>query len=156
MARLHPATRWIWLAAGLARVGAVALVVAVGDLVLRATDRTPPGPPLLAAAAIVAVGAVVAVVWTRAAWHRWTYRTGPTGLELRHGVVFRVRSVIPYFRVQHVDVTEGPLERALGLARLVVHTAAATTDAEIPGLGLADAEQLREYVLDRAGAEEGV
>ena len=61
-------------------------------------------------------------------------------LELRHGVVRRIHSAIPYFRVQHIDVAQGPFERAVGLSRLVLHTASAGTDATIPGIAAGDAE----------------
>ena len=64
---------------------------------------------------------------------------GPDALELRHGVVRRIHSAIPY-RVQHIDVAQGPVERAVGLSRLVLHTASAGTDAIIPGIAAGDAE----------------
>jgi len=51
---------------------------------------------------------------------------------------------VPYGRMQYVDVTAGPLDRRLGLAKVVLHTAAAASDAAIPGLPLAEAERLRD------------
>ena len=77
-------------------------------------------------------------------------------LELRHGVVRRIHSAIPYFRVQHIDVAQGPVERAVGLARLVVHTASAGTDATIPGIAAGDAEGLRRLILARTGHGDAV
>ena len=65
-------------------------------------------------------------------------------LLLRRGVVFRRTSVVPYGRMQYVDVTAGPLDRRLGLASVVLHTAAAATDASIPGLGAREADRLRD------------
>jgi len=53
-------------------------------------------------------------------------------------------SVIPYRRVQFVDTDQGPLERLLGLAQLVVHTASPGTAGWIPGLDAGQAEKLRE------------
>ena len=55
-------------------------------------------------------------------------------LLVRRGVMFRRMSVIPYGRMQYVEVTAGPFERAFGLATVQMHTAAAASDARIPGL----------------------
>ena len=50
------------------------------------------------------------------------------------GILFKRLVVVPYGRMQQVDVRRGPIERYLGLATVQLHTAAATTDASIPGL----------------------
>jgi membrane protein YdbS with pleckstrin-like domain len=59
-------------------------------------------------------------------------------------VLVRRTSVVPYGRMQYVDVTAGPLARRLGLAQVTLHTAAAATDASIPGLLSAEASRLRD------------
>ena len=46
--------------------------------------------------------------------------------------------------MQYVDVTSGPLDRRLGLATVTLHTAAAATDASIPGLLAEEATRLRD------------
>jgi hypothetical protein len=48
--------------------------------------------------------------------------------------------------MQLVDVQAGPLDRRFGIARLQLHTAAATTDASIPGLPTAEAGRLRDQL----------
>ena len=60
------------------------------------------------------------------------------------GILFRRLVLVPYGRMQLVDVRRGPLERYLGLATVQLHTAAATTDATIPGLPPAVAAHLRD------------
>lgn len=60
------------------------------------------------------------------------------------GILFRRLVVVPYGRMQLVDVRRGPLERYLGLATVQLHTAAATTDATIPGLPPDEAGRLRD------------
>ncbi|HEV2087305.1 MAG TPA: PH domain-containing protein, partial [Cryptosporangiaceae bacterium] len=62
----------------------------------------------------------------------------------RHGLVIRRLSIVPYARMQYVDVTAGPLERAFQLATVQLHTAAAATDAVIPGLEPTEAARLRD------------
>lgn len=89
-------------------------------------------------------------------WRHWWWGTAGEALKLGHGVVIRHASYVPYHRIQQIDVERGPLERALGLARLTVHTASATTDAGIPGLGLDEARALRRYLLEQAGHDDGV
>ncbi len=86
----------------------------------------------------------------------WRYGLAVHALILEHGVWTRRRSMTPYFRVQNVDVSQGPLERWLGLKRLTIRTASAFTDATIPGLDSVEAEKLRMMILDRAGRDAAV
>lgn len=65
-------------------------------------------------------------------------------LLLRKGILFRQLVVVPYGRMQFVDVSAGPLARRFGIATVQLHTAAASTDAEIPGLAPDEAERLRD------------
>ena len=106
--------------------------------------------------ALDAAGDLAAVEPRAAAVGEQRVLVAEDALELRHGVVRRVHSAIPYFRVQHIDVAQGPVERAVGLARLIVHTASAGTDATIPGIAAGDAEGLRRLILARAGHGDAV
>jgi uncharacterized protein len=76
----------------------------------------------------------------------WGYAERKDDLMVRRGVLVRRQSVIPYGRMQFIDVTAGLLERSLGLATLRMHTAAAASDARIPGLERAAAEVLRDQL----------
>jgi len=76
----------------------------------------------------------------------WGYAERKDDLMVRRGVLIRRQSVIPYGRMQYIDVTAGPLERSLGLATLRMHTAAAASDARIPGLAQATAAALRDQL----------
>jgi uncharacterized protein len=76
----------------------------------------------------------------------WGYAERNDDLMVRRGVLIRRLSVIPYGRMQFIDVTAGPLERALGLATLRMHTAAAASDARIPGLESGAAAALRDQL----------
>lgn len=76
----------------------------------------------------------------------WGYAERKDDLMVRRGVLIRRLSVIPYGRMQFIDVTAGPLERSLGLATLRMHTAAAASDARIPGLEAAAAAALRDQL----------
>jgi len=134
-------------------LAAIALAVDVG---LRLAGTHPPGPPGLAAALVALAGGVAAWRLPSLEYRNWRYEVAEDALELRHGILRRVHSAIPYFRVQHIDVTQGPVERMVGLSRLVVHTASAGTDATIPGIAAGDAEGLRRLILARAGTGDAV
>ena len=73
-------------------------------------------------------------------------------LLVRKGVMFRSLVVVPYGRMQFVDVEAGPLDRARGIARVQLHTAAAGSDASIPGLGPEQAATLRDRLARRGEA----
>lgn len=81
-------------------------------------------------------------------WRSWRYLERDDDLLISRGVLWRQLTVVPYGRMQLVEVTSGPLERRFGLARLQLHTAAAATDATIPGLAPAEAERLRDRLTE--------
>lgn len=111
-----------------------------------------------AGAALIVLGVAVAAgwSWTRLVWRAWRFAIGPDALVLEHGVLVRVRSTVPYHRIQHIDTEAGPLERRLGLATLVLHTAAATTDATIPGIDADEIDEVRQQILARVGDGDAV
>ncbi|HEY3733926.1 MAG TPA: PH domain-containing protein [Streptosporangiaceae bacterium] len=83
----------------------------------------------------------------------WGYAERDEDLIVRRGVLIRRQSVIPYGRMQFIDVTAGPIERSLGLATLQMHTAAAASDARIPGLDKAQAAVLRDQLATLGEAQ---
>jgi hypothetical protein len=74
----------------------------------------------------------------------WGYVERVDDLLVTHGALFKKLTVVPYGRMQLVDVEAGPVERLYGLVRVRLHTAAATTDAEVCGLTPDLAEVLRD------------
>ena len=82
----------------------------------------------------------------------WGYAERDDDLLVRHGLLFRKLVVVPYGRMQYVDVKAGPLERRLGIATLQLHTASASTDAVIPGLPPQEAARLRDRLAARGEA----
>jgi len=83
----------------------------------------------------------------------WGYAEREDDLLVRRGVMFARLSVVPYGRMQFIDVTRGPLERAFGLATVRLHTAAAATDARIPGLTREEAARLRDRLAELGEAQ---
>lgn len=92
---------------------------------------------------------LIAWVVTGRRFRAWGYLQRADDLLVRRGVMFRRLSVVPYGRMQFVDVTAGPFERLFGLATVRLHTAAAASDARIPGLVGGDAQHLRDALAER-------
>lgn len=78
------------------------------------------------------------------------YRLRDDDLLVRRGILFQRFAAVPYGRMQLVDVNRGPLARALGLAEVKLVTAAAASNVTVPGLPMADAEQLRDRLVELA------
>ena len=80
----------------------------------------------------------------RGRYRSWGYAERGDDLLVRRGVMFRRLTIVPYGRMQFVDVTAGPVDRMFKLATVQLHTAAAATDARIPGLSRDEADRLRD------------
>ena len=103
------------------------------------------GPAAAVAALLAGVAATgTAAVSLRRRFLSWAYTERDEDLMVSRGVLVRRVTVVPYGRMQFLDVTAGPVERAFGLATVQLHTAAAATDARIPGLEAAEAARLRD------------
>lgn len=96
---------------------------------------------------------ILALAWSS---HRWpevehrhaSYKIDQRGIEIRRGVFWRQVIHVPRSRVQHTDVSQGPIERGFGLGTLVIYTAG--TDharVDLSGLEHATALRIRDYLL---------
>lgn len=94
----------------------------------------------------VALGVIVLgrLILLRRSLRSWGYAEREDDLLVRHGLLVRRLSIVPYGRMQFIDVTAGPAERVFGLSTVQLHTAAAASDARIPGLPAAEAARLRD------------
>jgi membrane protein YdbS with pleckstrin-like domain len=98
----------------------------------------------VAAAGVAVVLGVAAAPFVRRRVRAWAYCEREDDLLVRRGLLVSRLSVVPYGRMQFIDVTAGPAERAFKLATVHLHTAAAATDARIPGLAEDEAARLRD------------
>jgi membrane protein YdbS with pleckstrin-like domain len=125
----------------------------------------------LIAALFLGVGGIVAWQWLLGGWmalallrayflfwhqqrvyRAWGYRLDGKVIETKHGIWFRELQLLPLARLQHVDLHSGPIERSLGLASLLLHTAG-THEATIviPGLDADEAVKLRDHLVAIGG-----
>jgi membrane protein YdbS with pleckstrin-like domain len=101
------------------------------------------GAGLIAVAVVLIISGVGGLLLRRR-YRAWGYAERADDLMVRRGVLVRRLTVVPYGRMQFIDVTAGPIDRLFGLATVVLHTAAAATDARIPGLDGPEADRLRD------------
>lgn len=88
--------------------------------------------------------------WPAKAYEYASYRLDADGLEIRRGVIWRSIINVPRSRVQHTDVSQGPVERSHGLSTLIVHTAGtANAQVSLSGLSRETAVALRDQLLPR-------
>lgn len=84
----------------------------------------------------------------RLRWRHTRWKLDARGFHVRRGWIVRTEVLVPRSRVQHLDLERGPLERYVGLATLVIHTAGSQTPAlRQAGLADADAVSLRDALL---------
>ncbi|MGP2438273.1 PH domain-containing protein [Streptomyces sp. JW3] len=141
---------WTGLPPGLLRIRRLLLTVWLGLAAVAAGVL--PGLFAGPAWAAFALLPLAALAWGRVLvernWRSWRYAERADDLLITRGVLWRKETVVPYGRMQLVEVTSGPVERSFGLASVQLHTAAAATDATIPGLDPAEAERLRDRLTE--------
>ncbi|MFJ6002087.1 PH domain-containing protein [Arthrobacter sp. NPDC092385] len=131
------------------------LVLASIPLVLRLTGVWAAFPPSWIAWGLPAVVLVIAA-WRGLLLPRQVaaigYAERDDDLLIRQGVFFQRTMVVPYGRMQYVDVAVGPIERAFGICTLKLHTASPATNAFLPGLPTEEGTRLREHLSARGEA----
>ena len=123
----------------------------IGAGVLAFADVVPawaPGIPVL----ILAILLIIVLPMKR--YRSRGYHMASDRLRVVKGVLFHADTVVPFSRVQHLDVEQGPLERAFGIARLILHTAGThNASVTLPGLAFDDAKAMREDIRQHVKRE---
>jgi len=152
-----PGNAWQPVSPALARMRRVLVAVVAAPvlvaLALLAWLLSLPVAVWLPLAVLVVV--LAAVGWVQvgrnARW--WAYAERDEDLYVRHGVMFRRLVVVPYGRMQYVDVQAGPLEQVFRIASVHLHTASPGTSARIPGLPAEEAARLRDRLTSLGEAQ---
>jgi membrane protein YdbS with pleckstrin-like domain len=138
------AVRWVWFVGYLIPSLVVTLVVLQLDIFVFPT-RTG------LATSLAMVGMLAFSVWrTVTRYRHWSWELDETELIIDRGVVFKLTRIIPRVRIQHVDLSSGPVDRLFNLRQLSIYTAGTReADASIPGLTAERAEALRQALIAR-------
>lgn len=131
--RLQAAIFWLF-----PLVGAVVL----DRLVLSETLAAGLAPLLIA---FLAFGGVV--LGPSRIYRRLGYALDERLIRIVRGWLFHVDTVVPFVRVQHIDVTRGPFDKMFGTASLVIHTAGTHNSVvNLPGLAPERASAIRDLI----------
>lgn len=99
---------------------------------------------------VVLFGLVSIVFLAPRRWRRWRYAFTETELHVARGWLTHVHVVVPVSRVQHIDVSQGPIERSAGVATLTLHTAGTENSLVVlPGISRQRAEEIRDAIRER-------
>ena len=104
------------------------------------------GTALLAAAALIAFTALSLLFY----WTRFEFRVGSDEIRIDSGIFSRTHRSIPFDRIQDVDISQGPIARLLGIAKVKFETGgssgAGQDEGVLQAIRLERAEQLRALV----------
>ncbi|WP_439901504.1 PH domain-containing protein [Microbacterium azadirachtae] len=125
------------------------VIIAVGAYAAT-TLLAQPWPWAWIAAGVIAVAILVELVILPRQARAIGYMLRADDIVFRRGILWQRMIAVPYGRMQLVDITRGPVDRAFGIAKLKLVTAAATTGVEIPGMTEDAAEALRDTLIDVA------
>lgn len=103
----------------------------------------------LATTLVPLVGITSLVVAPQRIYRRLGYQLGERLLRVVRGWMFHTDTIVPFVRVQHIDVTQGPVEKLFGVATLVVHTAGTHNSiVTVPGLAPDRAAEIRDIIRE--------
>jgi hypothetical protein len=129
------------------QIAATWLPLAIAATVLDALFLGGTGLRWLPTAVALALGALVIAVIPARKYRRIGYALSDRTIRIVRGYLFHIDTVVPFVRVQHIDVARGPIERLFGVASLVVHTAGTHNSVvTLPGLAPATAAALRDTI----------
>ena len=125
-----------------------ALPIAIAATIIDvAAVRTAGGPYGLLTVAAWLFGTIIVVTFPSRRAQRWGFKIGNGQLRVARGWLFRTDTIVPFVRVQHIDVGQGPIERWFGLSHLVVHTSGThNSTVTLPGLHSDLAAAMRETI----------
>jgi membrane protein YdbS with pleckstrin-like domain len=144
MMPLHPSQKHVLRIRAL-MVGAVLLAAALlADL---GPLRDTPVPAWLVPGIALLLAAWGVLVLPARRYRAWGFAEGADELAVRNGLWTKRRTIVPFGRVQHIDIAQGPLQRRFRLGTLVLHTAGTHGAAvALPGILHADAEAMRDRI----------
>jgi uncharacterized protein len=154
LTRLHP--NFVWAIRVQMLFSLVPLLVAalVVEFVLAEVATTDPDLAILAlvpqgvlSGAVMLIALMLLIFVPMRRYNARGYQMSADRLRVVRGILWHYDSVVPFGRVQHIDLHQGPIERFFGIARLTLHTAGThNASVTLPGLGADLAREMREEI----------
>lgn len=143
MSRLSPSYRKVLRARG----ALLALVLLAGSVIAETALWASAVPHGVAAAAALLAGTLLIFVLPGRRYRAWAYQMGEDELHVQNGIWVKTLTMVPFGRVQHIDVTQGPIERRYRVGSLILHTAGTRASAlALPGLDMDEAHRMRDEI----------
>ncbi len=147
MAPLEPGQLWVMRVRALAAALVLLAAAAIAGQALRDEFGLPRWSLVLPLAPFLLYWVLVR---PGRAFRAWGYAIDPAELQVRQGIFTQTHTIVPLDRVQHIDISQGPLERAFAVCRLVLHTAGTMHSlVVVPGLARGTAERIRDDIRAR-------
>jgi membrane protein YdbS with pleckstrin-like domain len=98
---------------------------------------------------------VLPMIITYFGFYRKGYAVRQRDILYKTGLFWRKTVILPFIRIQHSEVTHGPIDRMYKLASLKLFTAGgSTSDLSIPGLLDVEAHKLKDYIAQKTDLDE--
>ncbi|MEP1420774.1 MAG: PH domain-containing protein [Erythrobacter sp.] len=145
LTKLHPNYKLL-MRIGAVFIGFVILIVGLSiDGAMQAEEVPVPFGVLTGVATLLALFVIIRIPLAR--YNARGYQISRDRLRVVRGIMWRADTIVPFGRIQHIDVDQGPIERALGIATMTLHTAGShNASVSLPGLGHELAVQMREEI----------
>jgi hypothetical protein len=140
------AARYIWvLRASMASTAIVTTAfVAAADIFLMPELEL---PQFIATGLIALLWLVLLIILPSRRVASVRFHMADDHIRIRRGFLYTIDTIVPFVRVQHLDVSQGMIERSLGLSSLTIHTSGVLNQAvTLPGLETATAHDMREAI----------
>ncbi len=145
---IHPAIRKVWLFESATTYLMLLLLTGGLEFALIKALEAPWHFPIFMPLLWIGLG-IWSVSWIKRRWKAWSYEVTESEVVLTWGIWYQVQRFVPRDRVQHVDITSGPIARKFGLAHVHLYVAGAHgAVGAIPGLTPEKAEELRSMLVE--------
>jgi membrane protein YdbS with pleckstrin-like domain len=146
--QIHPAIRKVWLFSNTISFLIIAIISSVMEFGFLKAIHAPWRFPIFMPVLWIGIG-IASASLVKLQWERWRYEVTDHEVILSWGVWTQTRRFVPRDRIQHVDITSGPLARKFGLSHVHLYVAGAHgAVGGIPGLTHDEAEELRGMLVE--------
>lgn len=169
MRQLHPKSVWLFFINNIVSTFAALVMLGLaGTFFLFQLGSVEQITASLIQSALMIWGVLLAIfilfgipvyIWSLWSYRLYKYELLDNAFRKEHGVITKIYISIPYDRIQNVDIYRGFFARLLGLSDLHIQTAGvqavspgstALSEGQLPGLSKADAEKLRDELIERS------